>query len=744
MKKYIFIFILGVLFVRYGNAQVVLNGDFEKIDKVSKNPENWVLYANPFAAKSYAVKLDSVVKQHGRYSILMERIAPSLNQNTITYNIPEAAFDGKTITLRGYIKIEGLEEEGYAGLWFQLNNEQGKQISRYIDNQGAKGTSDWKQYSIELPNRSDVKIIQYGGILAGGGKAWFDNLELLIDGVPMERAKAMVPKKAATDTAFSKGSQINHIAINPQQITNLAIVGQFWAFLKYHHPAIVTGDYNWDAELFRLLPLATKAKNNNELSSVLEKYLIQFPIPPLCKTCNESAKEKVLLRADYGELLDGKILSNSLVKKLVLVRDNRSTGENYWIGKAIAGQALFKHEKAYENMAYPDMGYRLLSLYRYWAMINYYYPNRDVIGEDWSKGLRSAIPDFILAANQKEYTIAVLKLISSINDTHAAIGLSVPFNLIAGKYVAPFQAKFIEDKLVLTGFYVNTPAVRENLKVGDLILAINGKTINDLLKTYLPITPASNYDRKLNDLPATYLLRSHETTLKIAVQRGEQIFEYNVPMIDQRLALININYTKPTGYYLINDEIGYVYGGKYKNSELPAIKKDFEKTKGIIIDLRVYPSESMINTLANYIKAIHAPFAIGSEFDFSKPGSFTMTRPISNGAPTTDYYKGKVIILVNAVSQSRAEFTAMAFQGAANVRILGSQTSGADGDFSTIILPGNISTGISGIGVFYPDLSPTQRVGVKIDEWIKPTIKGILENKDELLEKAVELIKKGG
>jgi hypothetical protein len=50
---------------------------------------------------------------------------------------------------------------------------------------------------------------------------------------------------------------------------------------------------------------------------------------------------------------------------------------------------------------------------------------------------------------------------------------------------------------------------------------------------------------------------------------------------------------------------------------------------------------------------------------------------------------------------------------------------------------------ISGLGVFYPDGTPTQRVGVKIDHQLKPTIKGTTEGKDELLDKAIELINKG-
>ncbi|WP_206367765.1 hypothetical protein [Sphingobacterium chungjuense] len=48
---------------------------------------------------------------------------------------------------------------------------------------------------------------------------------------------------------------------------------------------------------------------------------------------------------------------------------------------------------------------------------------------------------------------------------------------------------------------------------------------------------------------------------------------------------------------------------------------------------------------------------------------------------------------------------------------------------------------ISGIGVYYPDGTETQRVGVAPDIEVKPTIDGIKAGRDELLEKAIELIK---
>lgn len=82
----------------------------------------------------------------------------------------------------------------------------------------------------------------------------------------------------------------------------------------------------------------------------------------------------------------------------------------------------------------------------------------------------------------------------------------------------------------------------------------------------------------------------------------------------------------------------------------------------------------------------------------------------------------------------------MAFRAGQNTTIVGSTTAGADGDVSLIQLPGGLSTWMTGIGVYYPDSTETQRIGIIPDVYLEPTIKGIKQNRDELLEKAVSII----
>jgi C-terminal processing protease CtpA/Prc len=113
---------------------------------------------------------------------------------------------------------------------------------------------------------------------------------------------------------------------------------------------------------------------------------------------------------------------------------------------------------------------------------------------------------------------------------------------------------------------------------------------------------------------------------------------------------------------------------------------------------------------------------------------------INVGYSNPDYYKGKIVIIINETTQSQAEYTAMALRTAPNATVIGSTTAGADGDVVKFMLPGGVNTMISGYGVYYPDGKETQRIGIVPDIEVKPTVQGVREGKDELLERAIKII----
>ena len=726
----------------FSQVKTNFNGDFEQVGN-DHIPTGWRIGSIKDQASSYSMSLDSVVKHGGKYSLSLTKIKDGQPFGSAMYIIPQT-LKGKQIQLKGFLKTD--QVIGKAGLWLRIDGSEGSLAFDNMFRDNISGTRDWTEYTINLPY-DDTKALKIyiGALLSGSGKIWVDDLRLYIDGKPIEKAetKELLLTKTETDTSYLRKSGIDTVMINQQTIKNLKMLAQVWGFLKYYHPAIAKGDFNMDAELFKVMPSVIKATSNADLSNIIEIWMDKFGVPTVCEKCKPLTVEGALQLPDYGSIFDPQIFSTSLIEKLKYILNNRNRGENIYVTLAEnVNNPLFQHERHYAYLSYPDAGIRLLCLFRYWNMIQYFYPYKHLIGKDWNDILTVFIPKFIKSANTTDYDVTTLKLICNIHDTHANLGSSLTIADYMGKYRLPFQAKFIEDKLVVTGYYFDTLNVKEKFKLGDVITAINGLPVDQLIKKYLPLTAGSNYSTQLRDMPGSFLLRGNNPNFKLAIIRDGKASTLDFNGIETSKADFYSLDWRPgkdsSGYYLLNDQIGYLFPGRYSNDSLPKIKALFKNTKGIIVDMRCYPSDFMPFSFVPYIKSGNANFVKFTNTSIDYPGTFTATKPL--GVDGKEEYKGKVVVIVNEITQSQAEYTTMAFQASPNVTVIGSTTAGADGNTSPIYLPGNLITVISGIGVLYPDGMETQRKGVKIDYIIKPTINGIKTGKDELLEKAEQLI----
>ena len=100
-------------------------------------------------------------------------------------------------------------------------------------------------------------------------------------------------------------------------------------------------------------------------------------------------------------------------------------------------------------------------------------------------------------------------------------------------------------------------------------------------------------------------------------------------------------------------------------------------------------------------------------------------------------------MLLNEQYISQSEWTAVCSQTARNTTIIDSQTAGEDGNVTNIDYMKAFHSQFSGIGVYYPNKRETQRIGIIPDIEIKPTILGIQQGKDELLDRAIKFIETG-
>jgi len=743
MKKYFLTIILSLLTV-YGCSQNNLiptefNFGFERNLLNQKLPDGWFQWGS-----NYQLGIDTTIVHSGRKSILIQPtdIRTKGSFGCVAYLIP-ARYEGKEIELKAYMKLQDVSD-GPIGLLLRIDGSSGTLVFDNMQQRNIMGSKDWTSYSVKLPYPEGAKGIYIGAMLSGNGRLWVDDFEVLIDGVPIEKVKQVQVKEynADIDREFDKGSGINHFNPNTQNIRDLKLLGLIWGFLKYYHPNIADGNYNWDYELFRILPKILDATSTSIRDNIFVTWIKSLGDFETNKESG-SLDTDVKLSPDLGWISESN-LSNDLKTLLVGINNAKRKDNNYYIGLAPnVGNPVFKNERPYSSMRFPDTGFRILSLYRYWNMIQYYFPYKYLIKSDWKNVLEEYIPRFISASNETEYKLLVLELITQVHDTHANIwNKDDTFNKYFGINYAPYKITFVENKPIVTDFLKSKLPIKYDLQRGDQLTEINSIPVEKIVSERLKITPASNLATQFRTM-AVDLLRTNDSILQVKIIRDGKNKSVDIKTYSPKEIDIYQRTPDPdTCFKFIQSNISYIYLGSIKNIYLPEIMKEVQNTKGLIIDLRCYPSEFVVFTLSKYLMPKSTPFVKFTQGSITTPGLFTMGKALSVGETNKNYYKGKVIILVNEVTLSQAEYTTMALRVAPRAIVLGSTTSGADGNVSQIALPGGINTLISGIGVYYPDGGETQRVGIVPNVEVLPSIYGIQSNRDDLLNKAIEIILK--
>ena len=540
-------------------------------------------------------------------------------------------------------------------------------------------------------------------------------------------------KRLHIDNPLSQRSDISISTIDSQCVEDLSLLCKIWGFLKYYHPSVATGKYNWDEELYQIMPLVIDSQSKNQRNQILYTWIVGLGDfdQSTSSDINSDIKQQPDILWINDEFKLGKV--SKLLKNLKnAYRRNR----NYYVALTpISGNPNFKNEESYSDIPYPDTGLRLLALFRYWNIIQYYYPYRYQIEGDWQDILPDFIPLIINANNALEYRLVLLKLIAAIGDTHAVISSDSILMKWKGLNNIPVDISFIENKAVVTSFFDGFNSYLP-FKKGDIILSVDNVSIDSIICEKAKYCSASNNSSLLTRL-ASELFRTNNDSLYIKYERNG-IFMYDTvnSLPVSRVGFSTLQKNKPA-YSILSGSILYIYPGSLRECTIP----DMFNIKGVIIDLRCYPSFK-VDGFPDYNQLMprSVEFANSTIGSIINPGLFTFRNPIKIGKNYVNYYKGKLIVLVNENTISHAEFLTMLYRKVPNACIIGTNTAGADGDVSIFSLPGGIKTTISGIGIYYPDGRETQGIGIIPDIEVKPTIKGIRENRDEVLEKAIGVI----
>ncbi len=396
------------------------------------------------------------------------------------------------------------------------------------------------------------------------------------------------------------------------------------------------------------------------------------------------------------------------------------------------------NEKPYYLMKPADTGYRLLSLFRYWNIVEYYYPYKDLIKEDWNQVLEEFIPKFISGSDYESYVLTIAELTTKIHDTHASVTDKNNKNISTyfGNRSIPASFVEIDNQVVIT-----MADGSSELQNGDVLLRIDHEDMDHIITKTRKYTSQSR-DEKPSSLYLD-LFRTFKLDVDVTVVReGKQLDLKVKTNLEKAYGIIN------TKSQSMNDgKVYYINAGLLKPGEIAKIMKISWETEGLILDMRNYPSSFIPYELAEYLIPSEKEFALMSAPNPKLPGQFYYIDPLVSGKSedtksntSKDVYQGKLIILMDENTISQGEFTIMSLRNTKGSKVVGRESGGADGNVVTIKLPGNVTTRISGLGVYYPDKTPTQRIGLQPDLYLDPSIKGIRDGRDEFIEKAMELI----
>lgn len=537
--------------------------------------------------------------------------------------------------------------------------------------------------------------------------------------------------------------------ISDMQIYNLQKLCKVWGYTKYNHPVFLLGERDWDQELTALIPKISMANNAEEINDILYNWFvglgeIDYGTNLKVQEWKMAAVEDIYVtankdwRADEGYL--GASLSTALLQfeEIPNITWAKAPVSFDRFQESIFTLSNFKNEKVYKNMDYSDNNYRLLGLFRFWNAVEYYFPYKDIMDEDWDNVLIEFIPKILEGKDKQSYDLTLAEISTKLHDSHVFLEDRSSIKSEFGSFMVPVLITKAEEEIVIFDILIDScPLIQ-----GDVLLQIDGVDMRDIIEKGKKYFSVPSDEKILNSL-ITYLIRSHNEKIEITVLRDGEKLSFTVDGIDES-KYYSLWEEVSESHVLLENNIGLINPSALYSGEIHQIMTEFANTDGLIIDLRQYPSDFIAYSLAEYLVDKRTVFLNLSYPSRAVPGTFIKGNPPFysgriSGSPGY-FYKNNVVILIDEFTISQAEFTTMSLRNGPNVTTIGENSIGADGNVTKLPLPGGNYIWFTGLGVYTPEGNQTQRIGISPDIYVDRTIEGVKKGRDEFMEAAIKFI----
>ncbi|MFZ1530330.1 MAG: S41 family peptidase [Ferruginibacter sp.] len=615
-----------------------------------------------------------------------------------TQVIDAAAYRGKEIRLSGYVKMSNREDESGTGhLWLRVDKKTGTGFFyNMIDNPIT--SPEWKEYSFTGTVDTNAASIALGGYLLGKGT-------MLADKIKLEVKEGAVWSAVELDNPSFETNNDNKI---PGWLTGAVAKQSKNSGSGYNYSVNNKDAYEGKASIE-----VTSAKRE-EKAVMAKKLFDTYPSP--------------------GEVLE-KTISESLAV-LVPIALYGTAAATYPPADIEAGKELFKKLEGVQTRAKGDeLAVRLGDVVIAWNIFRHFFPYWDDASKNAEQVLTEALQKSFEDKTAVDFRQTLELMTAPLNDGHIWVSLAgdTSDNFQPNIQVVIAENKVVVDKLAEGG------DMKDLIKPGDIIEKIDGKNAMQLVaekQAYISGSPQWKNYRVITKL----LAGSKGSRVQLTINRNGKMMEHLVQCIypvSELYSLINAG-RRPSG--IIKEGVYYLDINVLHADTIKKWANSLSEAKAIICDLRGYPTgnHNLINhllTVKEDTKWMFVPQITRADYE-----NVSYQANGWNMKPDRPHFSGKIIFITDGRAISYAESFMGFIKDFKLATIVGGATAGTNGNVNPFSVPGGYTVSWTGMLVKNHDGSKHHIRGILPDVPVERSISGIREGKDELLEKAMEII----
>ena len=387
-----------------------------------------------------------------------------------------------------------------------------------------------------------------------------------------------------------------------------------------------------------------------------------------------------------------------------------------------------------ERFAIDDRAKRLADVELLWMVAQHFYPYHEIIRTDWPAALRRGLAEAAVAADDAQADAALERVVAALRDGHGGVSRSSTVRAIADVVL-----RTVEGRIVVTAR--GDSAAAAGLRLGAEVLAVDGTPIADGLRAaesrVSGATPQWVRTVALRTLltgaPGTVTLRVRDPLASNDAPRNIVVRRRPTPAAKE---------ARPDKIAEVRPGVFYVDFDRVTDNDVRVALPSLEKAKGIVFDMRGYPRQMNIAAVLalladSTIHSAHFETPIVTQPDHARLEFFDGAWDI---APRQPRLRAKVAFLTGGGAISAAESTMGVVEEYHLGPIVGETTAGTNGNVNPFTLPGGYTVRWTGMRVTKRDGSPHHGVGIRPTVPVAPTLRGVKEGRDEVLEKAIEIV----